>query len=76
MALILPRVMRRNLRAAHSLLFPERPLPLLRRIQHHRIALDRTQRASGISSISQKQTYILAAPAIPKPNSTGQLTLL
>ena len=55
---------------------PERALSLLRRIQHHRIILDRTQRVSGISSISPEQTDILTALAVPKPNSTGQLALL
>ena len=76
MALILHRVMRQRLRAAHSLLSPERALSLLRRIQHHRVTLDNTQRVSGISSISPEQTDILTALAVPKPHSTGQLALL
>ena len=76
MALILHRVMRQRLRAAQNPLSPERALSLLRRIQHHRITLDNTQRVSGISSISQEQADILSAFVVRKPNSTEQLALL
>jgi len=43
MALILYRVMRAKLRAADTKLSPERALDKLRRIQHQKIILNKTQ---------------------------------
>ena len=75
-ALILYRVMRSRLRASDTKLSPERALSKLRRIQHHRIALNETQPVAGLSSISQEQADILAALTIKKPSLNTQLTLL
>jgi len=76
MALILYRVMRARLRSSDAALSPERALSKLRRIQHHRITLNGTQPATGLSSINKEQTDILAALTITKPTLDTQLTLL
>ena len=75
-ALILYRVMRSRLRAGDTKLSPGRAMSTLRRIQHHRIALNETQPVAGLSSISQEQAGILAALKIKKPIPNTQLTLL
>ena len=76
MALILYRVMRTRLQASSTALSPERALSQLRRIQHHNVTLDAEQSISGISTISTKQTGILAALQRKKPTLDPQLTLL
>ena len=75
-ALILHRVMRQRLRDAKSDLSPERTLILLRRIQHHRVTLDHTTHASGVSSINSDQAAALSALGAKKPTANEQLTLL
>lgn len=76
MALILYRIMRTRLHASETALSPERALAKLRRIQHHRVTLNGTQSAGGISTISKEQADILAALTIKKPTLDTQLTLL
>ena len=76
MALILYRVMRQHLRAAHSPLSPERALEQLRRIQHHRVRLNQAEPISGISSISAGQGEVFQALKVRKPTIAEQLTLL
>ncbi|MDP2786840.1 MAG: IS1634 family transposase [Pseudomonadota bacterium] len=76
MALILHRVMRTRLRAAHTNLTPERALEQLRRIQHHRIRLNGAQPVTGVSSINDEQNEVLHALRVKKPVASQQLTLL
>lgn len=76
MALILYRVMRLRLRAGDTQLSPERALAKLRRIQHHQVILNDAQPVTGLSTISQEHTAILAALTINKPTLNAQLTLL
>lgn len=76
MALILYRVMRMRLRASDTQLSPERALDKLRRIQHHLVIVNDTQPVTGLSTISQEHSAILAALTIKKPSLNTQLTLL
>jgi len=76
MALILHRVMRSRLRAAHTGITPERALEQLRRIQHHRIRLNGAEPVAGVSSINNGQSEVLSALRIKKPVASQQLTLL
>jgi transposase len=75
-ALILYRVMRTRLHASGAKHSPERALQRLRRIQHHRVTLNASHPLTGLSSIDQEQTDILAALTIKKPTLISQLTLL
>lgn len=76
MALILHRVMRSRLRAAHTGLTPERALEQLRRIQHHRIRLNGAEPVTGVSAINVEQSGVLSALKVRKPVALQQLTLL
>ena len=60
MALILYRVMRARLRVGDAKLSPERALEKLRRIQHQKIILNKTQPVTGLSTITQEHQAILA----------------
>jgi transposase len=73
-ALILHRVMRHRLRAANTGLSPERALETLRRIQHHRVTLNRKLH-TGVSSLTQDQRAILASLKVSKPSESRQLKL-
>ena len=75
MALILHRILRQRLRSTDNRLSPERALSLLRRIQHHRVTLDRMQ-AAGVSSMTAEQIQLFADLGIDKPTKVEQLTLL
>ena len=75
-ALILHRVMRIRLQASSSNFSPERALQLLRRIQHHRVTLNGSAPAAGLSNIDKEQAAILSALTVGKPTLTTQLTLL
>ena len=78
MALILYRVMRARLRqqGEQAGLSPERALAKLRRIQHQKIVLNKTQPVTGLSTITQEHASILATLAIKKPTLDPQLSLL
>ena len=76
MALILHRVIRMRLRAAHTGISPERALETLKRIQHHRVSLDRGTPMTGVSSMTAEQTEVLHALKVTKPNDSRQLSLL
>jgi hypothetical protein len=76
MALILYRVMRAKLRAGDTKLSPERALDKLRRIQHQKIILNKTQPITGLSTITQEHTAILATLDIKKPTLDPQMSLL
>ena len=76
LALIVYRVMRQRLKLAGSELSPEAALADLRRIQHHRIAINETTPVSGVSTIHQTQAEVLAALKVPKPSNDAQMSLL
>ena len=76
MALILYRIMRLKLKAANTMLSPERALESLRRIQRHRIRLDGNQPVEGISTITTEQANVFLALGVRKPAATQQMSLL
>lgn len=76
MALILYRVMRLKLKAANNTLSPERALESLRRIQRHRIWLNKESPVQGISTITDEQARIFQALGVRRPAATQQLSLL
>lgn len=76
MALIVYRVMRLRLKLAGSKLSPEAALAELRRIQHHRIAINAAAPISGVSTIHQQQADVLAALKVGKPQPDAQMSLL
>ncbi len=76
MALILYRVMCTKLRAADVKLSPERALYKLRRIQHLKIILDKTQPITGLFTITQEHNATLATLDIKKPTLDPQMRLL
>ncbi len=75
MALIMYRVMRQRLQTTKTSMSPERALSQLRRIQHHRIQVDKKP-MSGISTISTQQNDLLDSLSISKPTEKRQLSLL
>jgi transposase len=76
LALILYRVMRQRLKMSGSDLSPEAALADLRRIQRHSVSINNAAPIQGISSIAQRQTDVLAALKIKKPQQDAQLSLL
>ena len=77
MALILHRVMRMRLKAAHARLSPDRALAMLRAAQHHRIRIRGTESITGISAVDYSRSEVLAALGISKPTTTSpQIPLL
>ncbi|UKI04944.1 IS1634 family transposase [Variovorax paradoxus] len=76
LALILYRVMRQRLKMSGSDLSPEAALADLRRIQRHRVSINNAAPIAGVSSIVQRQTDVLAALKIKKPQQDTQLSLL
>jgi len=76
MALILHRVMRARLHAAHTGLSPERALEQLTRIQHHRIRIAQADPVTGVSTINAEQAGMFSALGVKKPAASQQLPLL
>lgn len=76
MALILYRVMRARLRHGPTQLSPEKALDKLRRIQHKKIILNKTQPITGLSTITQEHPSILTSLDIKKPTLDPQMSLL
>lgn len=76
LALILYRVMRQRLKMSGSDLSPEAALADLRRIQRHSVSINNAAPVEGISTIAQRQTDVLAALKIKKPQQDTQLNLL
>jgi transposase len=76
MALIVYRVMRQRLQRADSALSPERALEKLRRIQRHSVRIDNAPPMSGISTLGDEQTSVLAALNLRKPTNDRQMTPL
>jgi transposase len=76
LALIVYRVMRQRLKLAKSDLSPERALAELRKIQRHRVRINKAEPISGISTINDSQAQVLETLKIRKPTQDAQLTLL
>jgi transposase len=76
LALIVYRVMRQRLKLAKSDLSPERALAELRKIQSHRVRINKAEPISGISTINDSQADVLQALNIRKPTQNAQLSLL
>jgi transposase len=76
LALIVYRVMRQRLKLAKSDLSPERALAELRKIQRHRVRINKAEPISGISTINDSQAEVLETLKIRKPTQDVQLTLL
>ena len=76
MALIVYRVMRQRLKLAKSDLSPERALAELRKIQRHKVRINKAQPISGISTINDAQAQVLETLNIKKPTQDAQLILL
>ncbi len=76
MALIVYRVMRQRLRLAKSDLSPERALAELRKIQRHKVRINKAEPISGISTINNAQAQVLETLNIKKPTYDAQLILL
>jgi hypothetical protein len=76
LALILYRVMRQRLKMSGSDLSPEAALADLRIIQRHSVSINNTAPIQGISTITQRQSDVLAALKIKKPHHEAQLSLL
>ena len=76
LALILYRVMRQRLKMSGSDLSPEAALADLRIIQRHSVSINNAAPIQGISTITQRQSDVLAALKIKKPHHEAQLSLL
>jgi transposase len=76
LALIVYRVMRQRLKLAKSDLSPERALAELRKIQRHKVRINKAEPISGISTINDAQAEVLETLNIRKPTQDAQLTLL
>ena len=68
--------MRQRLKLAKSDLSPERALAELRRIQRHKVRINKAEPISGISTINDAQASVLETLNIKKPTQDAQLTLL
>jgi len=76
LALIVYRVMRQRLKLAKSDLSPERALAELRKIQRHKVRINKAEPISGISSINDTQAKVLETLNIRKPTQDTQMSLL
>jgi len=76
LALIVYRVMRQRLKLAKSQLSPERALAELRKIQRHKVRINKAAPVSGISTINDTQAIVLENLNIKKPSQNAQLSLL
>ena len=68
-ALVLHRILRQRLHAAHTGISPTRCLETLRRIQHHQVALSQ-QTLTGVSTLTPQQQDLFAALNLPTPTRT------
>jgi transposase len=76
MALILYRVMRQRLKLAGHAASPETALANLRRIQRHSVCINGSEPITGISTINQDQSAVIAALKLKKPSPEPQMSLL
>ena len=74
--MIVYRVMRQRLRLAKSDLSPERALAELRKIQRHKVRINKAEPISGISTINDTQAEVLETLNIKKPTQDAQMSLL
>ena len=68
LALVLHRILRQRLKAAGSLLSPERALRTLRQIQHHCVRIDGRPYA-GLGRATAQQLELFEQLEIPSPTS-------
>lgn len=68
--------MRQRLRLAKSDLSPERALAELRKIQRHKVRINKAEPISGISTINDTQAEVLETLNIKKPTQDAQMSLL
>ena len=68
--------MRQRLKLAKSDLSPEKALAELRKIQRHKVRINKAEPISGISTINENQAKVLQTLNIKKPTQDAQLTLL
>jgi hypothetical protein len=76
LALIVYRVMRQRLKLAKSDLSPQRALAELRKIQRHKVRINKAEPISGISSINDTQAQVLETLNIKKPTQDTQMSFL
>jgi transposase len=76
LALIVYRVMRQRLKLAKSDLSPERALAELRKIQRHKVRINKAEPIAGISTINDTQARVLETLNIRKPTQDTQMSLL
>jgi transposase len=76
LALIVYRVMRQRLKLAKSDLSPQRALAELRKIQRHKVRINKAEPISGISSINDTQAQVLETLNIRKPTQDTKMSLL
>lgn len=76
LALVLQRVLRMQLRDAHSDYSPERALEIARRIQFHQVTLTGNAHASGLSDIDPIQREIFEALKLELPTKERVETAL
>ena len=69
LALVLHRVMRARLRAKGASASPDRALELLRRIQRHKICVNKHHDISGVSATSREQLDLFSALEISRPKA-------
>jgi len=67
--------MRQRLKLAKSDLSPERALAELRKIQRHRLRINKADLISDISTINDSQAQVLQSLNIRKPTQDAQLTI-
>lgn len=67
LALVLYRVLRMRLKDRGSPYSPERALEIARRIQFHKVTLNRHHSASGLTALSQDQKEIFDTVRLPAP---------
>ena len=76
LALIVYRVMCQRLKLAKSDLSPQRALAELRKIQRHKVRINKAEPISGISSINDTQAQVLETLNIRKPTQDTQMSFL
>ena len=69
LALVLYRVLRMRLKDRRSSYSPERALEIARRIQFHRVTLNRKQTASGVTTLTPEQRDLFDTIALPTPSA-------
>ena len=76
LALIVYRVMRERLKLVKNDLSPERASAELRKIQRHKMRINKAEPISSISTINDAQARVMETLNIRKPTQDAQLTPL